>query len=246
MKTKIIKDIITITQFKSVPDIKRNPLTIFLISTITSFPLFFIIVSGGELTYAIIGAIVATIGFIGLNSAIQDMAWDRYLKIRQIIVSMPVNPIAYALAIALAPVVISLPGLIFFVSIALYLKAITVYSLMWAAIVLTMTWATLSSIGFLISTYLRNMSIYAISNLANILGLILVFVPPVYYPEEVLGNIRWISIMIPTSNAVGLIRAYSGTLGLSPVMLLFRWAVLLGTMVIFTLITVKKSKWRET
>jgi len=242
---KIIKDIITITAFKSLPDIKRNPLMIFLVSLITSFPLFFIVVSGGELSYGITGAIVATVGFIGLNSAIQDMAWDRYLKIRQIIVSMPVNPIAYALAIALAPLVVSLPGLVLFVSIALYLKILTPYSLLWAVIIITITWATLSSIGFLISTHLRNTSVYAISNLANILGLVLIFIPPVYYPEEILGNLNWASIIIPTSNAVGLIRAYSGTLQLSPTTLLLRWAIFLGTMLTSTLVTIKKSKWRE-
>ncbi|MEM3403839.1 MAG: hypothetical protein QXJ17_04845 [Nitrososphaeria archaeon] len=246
MEIKIIRDIITITAFKSLPDIKRNPLMIFLISIITSFPLFFIVVYGGELSHGITGAIVATVGFIGLNSAIQDMAWDRYLKIRQIIVSMPVNPIAYALAIALAPLVVSLPGLILFVSIALYLKILTLYSLLWTIVIITITWATLSSIGFLISTYLRNASVYAISNLANILGLILVFIPPVYYPEEVLGNLSWASIMIPTSNAVGLIRAYAGALQLPTTTLLLRWAIFIGTMIVSTLITIKKSKWRET
>jgi ABC-type multidrug transport system permease subunit len=77
----------------------------------------------------------------------------------------------------------------------------------WIIAALLLCWAVLSGIGFVISTYLRRASIYTLNNLANILGLGLVFLPPVYYPEELLGGLSWIGIFFPTSNAAGLIRA---------------------------------------
>lgn len=40
MKTKIFRDILIIATFKSIPDLKRNPSTIVLISVISGIPLF--------------------------------------------------------------------------------------------------------------------------------------------------------------------------------------------------------------
>lgn len=203
------------------------------------------IIFSAQIGTGITGAMVSTVGFIGLNSAIQDMTWDRYIKIREIVVAMPVHPISYAMGIALAPLIISIPGLILFMAIALWLGILTLGSLIWSIAILIVCWATLSSLGFFISTNLRGANVYTLSNLSNILGLLLSFLPPVYYPEEILGDFSWISIIFPTSNAAGLIRIYSGSLNVTTQVLTVRWVVLIATMIICTIITIKESKWRE-
>jgi len=245
MKTKIFRDILIIATLKSIPDLKRNPSTIVLISVISGIPLFFMIIFSAQIGTGIIGAMVSTVGFIGLNSAIQDMTWDRYLKIREIVVAMPVHPISYAMGVALAPLIVSIPGLLLFMAIALWLGILTLQSLIWSIAILIVCWATLSSLGFFISTNLRRANVYTLSNLSNILGLLLSFLPPVYYPEEILGNFSWISIIFPTSNSASLIRIYSGSLIATTQIIIVRWVVLIITMIIFAIITIKESKWRE-
>jgi ABC-type multidrug transport system permease subunit len=218
---------------------------VFFVGLISSLPLYFILVFGGQISYGLIGAMVSTASFIGMMAAIQDIAWDRYVKIREMLVAMPVHPLSYALGLALAPLVISSPSLIFFSAITMWLGVLTPYSLLWAALTLIVCWATLSSIGFLISTYLQKAAPYTLNSISNILGIALSFIPPVYYPEETLGNFSWVSMVFPTSNAASLIRVYSGSLTLPSEMVAVRWLILLSTMLIFAVITVAKARWRE-
>lgn len=246
MNFKIVKDTLVITALKSLPDLKRQPLVMFLVGLLGSLPLYFVIVFGGQISYGLIGAMVSTISFIGMNAAIQDIAWDRYVKIREMIVAMPVHPISYAMGIALAPLMISAPSLVFFVAVNLWLGVLTLTSLFWAVISLVLCWAALGSIGFLISTYLQKASPYTLNNLSNILGIALAFIPPVYYPEEMLGSFSWIAIIFPTSNAASLIRVYSGSLTLPFEMIIARWLILIVTTVVFAALTVVKARWRET
>lgn len=245
MNLKMLKDIFIITALKSIPDLKRQPLIIFLIGLISSIPLYFLVIFGGQITFGLIGAMVSTVSFIGMNAAIQEISWDRYVKIREMIVAMPVHPISYALGIALAPLILSIPSLIFFGIIALWLGALTLHSLLWTVMALILCWATVSSAGFLISTYLQKASTYTLNNISNILGIALCFIPPVYYPEEILRNFNWISMIFPTSNAASLIRVYSGSLNLPFEMIIARWLILIGTTMVLAVITTVKARWRE-
>lgn len=245
MNLKSVKDALTIAALKSIPDFKRQPLMLIMIGLISSIPLFFILVFGGQISYGLVGAMVSTISFIGIAAAIQDITVDRYLKIREMIVAMPVHPISYAVGVALAPLVLSAPSLIFFAAIAIWLKVLPLSSIGWIIASLLLCWTTLSSIGFIISTYLQKASVYTLNNMSNILGLGLIFIPPVYYPEELLGGLSWIAMIFPTSNAAGLIRAYSGSLPLSPEIILVRWLILIAVTIVSIIIVSLKTKWRE-
>jgi ABC-type multidrug transport system permease subunit len=245
LNLKFVKDTLTIAALKSVPDFKRQPLMLAFLGLIGSMPLFFVVVLGGHLNYGIIGAIVGTVGLMGLMSAIQDIGWDRYVKIREIIVAMPVHPLSYALGVALAPVVLTFPALVFFTGLALLTGALTLVSLLWAIPVLILCWITLSSIGFVLSTYLQRSSVYTLNNISNLLGIGLAFLPPVYYPEETLGSYRWIAILFPTSNAAGLVRFYSGSLEATMMAIAVRWLVLIVITIACAALTITKARWRE-
>lgn len=245
MNLKPVKDAVIIAELKAIPDLKRNPSMVLLIGVISSFPLFYLLVFGGNLGIGLVGAMIATISFIGLAAAIQDISFDRYVKIREMIVAMPVHPVSYAMGVALAPLLISAPGLIFFMGLAVLLGALPILSLGWAVASLILCWAAGSSIGFIISTYLQKASVYTLNNMSNILGLGLVFMPPVYYSEEILGGLRWLAVIFPTSNAAGLIRYYAGTLQLSMEVVLVRWLILAATVIVSIIIVSFKARWRE-
>jgi len=245
---KAVKDALIIGKMKAIPDLKRQPLVLIVIAIISAIPLFFFAISGGGemLSHGLIGAMVSTVGFIGVNAAIQDITWDRYVKIREMIVAMPVHPASYAIGVALAPLLLSLPGIAFFVLVALGMGILNVVSLIWIAPALLLCWSSLSALGFIVSTYLYKSSPYTLNNIANILGIGLVFIPPVYYPAEMLGDLSWISYIVPTSNVAALIRGYVGLSELSMESAVIRWLLLIVTTIVFTTLTALKAKWRET
>lgn len=246
MNLKPVKDAFIIAALKSIPDLKRQPLVLIVIGLISAIPLFFMMVFGGQISYGLVGAIVSTISFIGISAAIQDITWDRYVKIREMIIAMPVHPVSYAVGIALAPLILSVPSLVFFTAIAIWIGALPAFSIGWLTSSLILCWAALSGIGFIVSTYLQKASTYTLNNVSNILGLGLIFMPPVYYPEELLGEFSWIAMIFPTSNTAGLIRAYSGLLELPLEMILIRWFLLFATTLISIVVVSLKARWRET
>lgn len=245
---KVVKDTLLIAWMKSYPDLKRNPLVLVVIAVISAVPLFFmaIFASEGMLIHGLVGAMVSTISFIGVASGIMDVAWDRYVKIREMIVAMPVHPASYAVGVALAPLLLSLPSLVFFGVVTSTWHFIDALTIVWTILTLVMAWAAMSAISFIISTHLYKASTYLLNNISNLLGLGLIFIPPVYYTETMLGSLSWISVAIPTSNAAGLIRYYFGLLPLTQEAVIVRWLVLIVTTVVFIVLTSVKAKWRET
>jgi len=246
--SKFIKDSLIIAWMKSFPDLRRNPLMIIVVAMITAIPLFFMVIftGGGMLLHGLVGAMVSTIGFVGVASAIGEISWDRYIKLREMMVAMPVHPLSYAMGIALAPLVLSIPTLVLFGAIASTWGVFTPANALWTIAALLICWASTSAVSFLISTYMIKASPWLLNQVSNILGIGLVFLPPVYYPETMLGNLSWISLVFPTSNAAGLIRAYLGLSVLSPENLIIRWLVLIVMTTVFIVLTSVKARWRET
>jgi ABC-type multidrug transport system permease subunit len=206
----------------------------------------FIFSGGGLLIHGLIGALISSVAFTAALSGIQDIGWDRYVKIREMIVAMPVHPASYALGIALAPLLLSVPSLIFFGALVIYYGAATPATILWMVFALIIVWAAMSAIGFMISTFLYKVSMTVLNNLSTLLGFGFVFIPPVFYPETMLGNLSWVSVLVPTSNVAGLIRAYLGLLPLSAETTAIRWLVLIATTVVFVVLTSVKARWRET
>jgi len=244
---KILRDTLIIAWIKSYPDLRRNPLLLILLATVGAIPLFFMVVfTGGSLIiHGLVGALISNVAFIGVLAGIQDISWDRYVKIREMIVAMPVHPASYALGIALAPLLLSVPSLVFFGALVASFGSITPIIAFWIVLAIIMVWAVMSAIGFMISTYLSKVNMMVLNNLSTLLGFLFVFIPPVFYPETMLGDLSWISILIPTSNVASLIRAYMGLLPLSAEGVIVRWLILIITTVVFVAMTSLKARWRE-
>jgi len=245
--TKVLRDMLIIAWIKSYPDLRRNPLMLLLLATVGAIPLFFMIIfsGGGLIVHGLIGALISNVAFVGLIAGIQDIAWDRYVKIREMIVAMPVHPASYALGIALAPLLLSVPSIIFFGALVASFGVLTLTTTVWVVLTIIIVWAAMSAIGFMISTYLSKVNMMVLNNLSTLLGFLFVFIPPVFYPETILGNLSWISVLIPTSNVAGLVRAYMGLLELSTETIIIRWLILIVTTIVFVVLTSMKARWRE-
>jgi ABC-type multidrug transport system permease subunit len=240
-----MKDIFVIAAMKSIPDIKKQPLTLVIITLLSFIPLFFTSAFGGQVQYALVGGMVGSIGFIGLASAIQDITMDRHEKTREMIVAMPVHPVSYSVGVATSKLLYASPGFVIFLVMTTALGILQFSSIGWAIISVFLCWAALSSIGFVVSTYLRKANANTLNNVSSILGIAFIFLPPVFYSEQLWGAYAWISIIFPTSNAASLIRAYAGLSEQSPEMIFLRWFVLVATTVISLVAVSLKAKWRE-
>ena len=248
MNLKPLKDVYIIATMKAIPDIKRQPLTLFIITFLSFIPLFFTYFFGGaraQLMYALVGGMVGSVGFIGLASAVQDITWDRYVKIREMMVAMPVSPLSYSFGVALSKLLYASPGFIIFMTISTVFRILPLSSLGWVIASVFLCWAALSSIGFVISTYLRDANINTLNNMSSILGIVFIFLPPVFYSEQLWGRFQGLAIVFPTSNAAELIRSYAHISPLTSEMALLHWLVLIATTLVSLLLVAVKSRWRE-
>ena len=155
----MVRDTLIIAELKAIPDLKKAAFNFDGYGFDKRHPLF-MLVFRGQISHGLIGAMISTVGFIGIASAIQDVTYDRYLKIREIIVTMPVHPISYMVGAALAPLLFASPRVAFFMALMLWLGCLPINALAHVIVILLLRWTVLSALEFVISTYIRKASIY--------------------------------------------------------------------------------------
>ena len=244
---KFLRDTFTIARLKSIPDLKRQPLIIVLLTMFAAIPLFFIVLFGGEemLDLGLVGVIISSIGFLGITASIQDLTWDRYVKLKEMIVAMPVHPVSYAMGLTLAALIFALPGTVIFLGVGVYRGLFDIGSLLITISALIFCWLSLSVVGFTIATYQQKASPNTLGIMANLLAFVFVFLPPVYYSEELLGDLSWIAYLFPTSNAAAIVRYSTGLTAWDSGAYMLHWMALILTVLIFSVLVVKKARWRE-
>lgn len=248
---KVIKDTLIIAKIKSIPDIKRQPAVLIMLIGLAAIPLFFIglFSSGPDAESAfnsgLIGVIVTSIGFLGIGASIQDITWDRYVKLREMVVAMPVHPISYAMGLTLGALIFALPGFAAFTVYGFYRGLFDWYSLLVMLGAMFVCFMGLAVIGFTIATYQHKTSPNTLGILANILSFVFVFLPPVYYSEKMLGDLSWVAFLLPTSNAAAIIRYATGITDWDSTAYMLHWVFMFLTVAIFSILVVKKARWRE-
>lgn len=249
---KMIRDTLTIAWLKSVPDLKRQPLILVILAGLAAIPLFFIGLFGGEsmLNIGIIGVIVSSIGFIGIAASIQDITWDRYVKLREMVVAMPVHPISYAMGLTLGALIFAFPGFLAFTAYGIYRGLFDIPSLLIMFAAMLMCFMGISLIGFTIATYQHKTSPNTLGIVANLLSFLFVFLPPVYYSESMLADVggmdlTWIAYTLPTTNAAAIIRYATDLTPMDPQAYMLHWLFMFITVGIFALLVVRKARWRE-
>ena len=249
---KMILDTYRIAWLKAIPDLKRQPAVLLIMVGLAAIPLFFIGLFGGEsmLDVGLVGVIVSSIGFLAIAASIQDLTWDRYVKLREMIVAMPVHPVSYAMGITLGALFFALPGFLAFTAFGIWRGLFDIWSLLIMFAAMFMCFMGLAVIGFTIATYQHKTSPNTLGILANILSFLFVFLPPVYYSEQMLTNVggmdlSWIAYTLPTTNAAAIIRYATGLTPWDGQAYMLHWLFLFITVGLFAVLVVKKARWRE-
>ncbi len=191
--------------------------------------------------FALIGGLISIVvaNSISMES---DAAFNRIvLKLDSMFALTKGGLIPYAIGLALGNLINALPGAAIF-SVLLWTMAGVTSASAWAMMLgaLFTIWAVISLLGYLISTYARDIrDLWVYSPLMTAL---LGFLPPVYYPLELLPDpvLRAVAFIAPTTSVARLMHAAVGLVSLGPGEAVVLWTLPLIYGLIFSVLLVRR------
>ena len=200
--------------------------------------------------FGVVGGILFTSLFTG-NGMLNDCAYLRLERqIQQVFVASPVNSMSYVLGMAMSELAFSIPALALFTAILVIVQPFG-----WAAFgillgVILLTWLMATSLGFLISTFFRQLR--EIWPIGTVTFSALSVLPPLFYPIAALPDgYRWVSFLAPSTFA-GQLADWAVGLGapadVGPAWLanpLVDLGGLVGATILFALAALFLARWRE-
>jgi ABC-2 type transport system permease protein len=240
------REAIYIGLFDSLP-LLRDPMLMILLSLISFLPVLFIFVFSagqGAFLQSVVGAIVLSLAFAGIGSAQSVYFNKHWFRFQDIFVASPVSPISYALGLSVSTLIISLPALVIaFVILALD-TSIGALGLLAVVGVAALTWIAMLLMGFALGASTKNTR--RANSLPQLLGLLLGFLPPVYYPlDRVPVFLQPVAALIPTTQAAQLSKYYAGLLSLSMGEIVFGWAYLIAFAAVLALLAARMAHWTD-
>jgi ABC-2 type transport system permease protein len=241
-----LRAIFVLVWFDGILPIRRSPFSLvnFIVSPLTI--LFFIYVFAGpsKVVFALGGGLVAVI--VGSCIVLEtEAAFIRLVvKLQDMFVSSPLSPVSYVVGLSLAQLCNGAAGIALFsalLAIDVHLTALSAAEIAAAALI---TWASISALGFMISTFARDIrDLWVYSPLLNV---VLAFLPPVFYPITYIpANLRFVAYLAPTTypaqmiqNATHLTSGSGASVGFDAVGGVMYTLILVG-------LAAKLAKWRQ-
>ena len=245
MKNSILRQAWYIGLLDSLP-LLRDPMLLVVLSLISFLPVFFLVLFGGVVAGlpALVGAIVLTLAFIGLFAAQSVYFYKHWFRFQDMFVASPVSPISYTLGLSLSTLFSSSPSVLLALGILMWLAPVGVVPVLAVLAVSALLWISMVFAGFAIGASTKNTR--RANSLPQILGFVIGFLPPVYYPLSFLpAEIRPFALLIPSTQAAQLAKNYFGlvTPALSDFDVLFGWVYLVAFTVLMGLVVMKKARW---
>jgi ABC-2 type transport system permease protein len=240
---KGLKTAAVLMWFNGFLNIRRSPFSVVNFALTPVSILFFIYLFGGPraTTYGIVGGLVSVL--VSTSIIIEtDAAFIRImLKVQDMFVASPASSLSYVGGLALSELLNGIVGVLVFFSLLLYYNVIEALDVALIVYAVVLTWASITSLGFLISTFARDprdLWVYS-----PVLTVMLSFVPPVYYPIHFIPTwLRPLVYAAPTTYSAELIR---DAVGLSHSNVAAYALGLLAYSLILILVAGKRTKWRE-
>ena len=232
--------------FDSLP-LLRDPMLMILLSLISFLPVLFIFAFGvgeGALLQSVVGAIVLSLAFAGIGSAQSVYFNKHWFRFQDIFVASRVSPISYALGLSVSTLLISLPALVVAFAVLLLETSMGVLGLLELLAVAGLTWMAMLLMGFALGASTKNTR--RANSLPQLLGLLLGFLPPVYYPLSTLPPfLQPLALAIPTTHAAELSKYYAGLTSIPSYELWLGWVYLIGFVVAMIVIASTRAHWTD-
>ncbi len=206
-------------------------------------PFYFAVVFGLDvqaLAVILAGAVVSSGVWIS-NALIQDIVYEKEVyRYTEMLIASPVKPLVYLAAHLLFAYTVSLVSTL---PIALLYSWLTgrVEAVPWSLLLSLLLSVSLSAASVSLGMKFRNLR--EVGSLPSLVSLLLVFIPPVYYPASRLpGGVAEASLLLPSAAAAealrGIVQGYSLV---DPLLLLVYLAVLSGASILYAAL---KLDWR--
>lgn len=210
----------------------------------------YVVAPHSVLPFGVVGGILFSVLFTG-NGTMTDSAYLRLERqLQQVFITSPIRPMAWVLGIALGELAFTVPALALFIIVlgfVVHISALTVLALIG---VILLTWLLSSSLGFLLSTFFRQLR--EIWPIGMVVFTALSVLPPVFYPiAEIPASFRWVAYLSPSTfasqlaaNAAGLpVPVLTVVPALSSVPVEVAGLVLLT--LLFTVMAMRLARFRE-
>ena len=254
-----LRAIAAIAWFDGILPIKRSPFDLvnFVLSPLTI--LFFIyIFAPSEAAFAVGGALIAVI--VGSCIILEtEAAFIRLVvRLQDMFVASSLSSVTYVIGLSVAQLFHGLGGIILFSVLISLSGKITFIGGMEIAVASILTWASISALGFMISTFARDIrDLWVYSPLLNVL---LSFLPPVFYQMTLIpANLRFLAYLSPTTYTAQIIQQANGLIpssttlsdiipqagGSAISLLLFDFAGAIIYTVILAFLAARLARWRQ-
>lgn len=224
----------------------RQPLVyVSMVAFPASFFVVLTLLAGPELgRHALIGAVVAFAVNAGVVSLPQLVLLYRYRGLQDMLVASPASRASYVVGLAASRLIYVAPPMLGTAVLFAIVAGIPLHQLLLILPLALLCWLVGSLIGFaLVRTWATPASVSALSNM---LGILLVLLPPVYYPLSLLpGWLHWPALLVPTANCAELIRVMLGVSSASPLEVAGQLAVLAVVCVGAVAMALNDRRWRD-
>jgi ABC-2 type transport system permease protein len=230
----------------SVYEMRNYPVV--LVNTVLSpfsFLLIITLASRGTLFgEAIEGGLIMTMFSAGTSLQADLSHLKNDFKLQDIVVATPTTALVYVTGMTIAELIYAAPALaLLSILFAIYVHVSTIQVSAIIAVMLLMFFASVS-LGFLLATI--SSDIVQSYSFSRIFTTIFSTIPPVYYPITYIPlPYRYLAYLSPTTYASEIAQNAAGLLPEPEVSLAIAWVILAVTTVLFFIITIKKSKWRD-
>ncbi len=241
-----MREALYIGLFDSLP-LLRDPMLLILLSAISFLPVLFILVftgTGPAFTQSVVGAIVLSLAFAGIGSAQSVYFNKHWFRFQDIFVASRVSPVSYAFGLSVSTLLVSLPSVVLAMAILFIEQPMTALDALAVIAVAALTWIAMLMMGFVLGASTKNTR--RANSLPQLLGLLLGFLPPVYYPLERLPSfLRPVALLVPTTHAAQLSKYYAGLEPLTLFDLWLGWIYLIGFVLALVFLASRRAHWTD-
>lgn len=197
------------------------------------------------LIHGLIGVLVNSAVISGVFQS-QDYVYNRiYFRLQDFLVSSPMKNWEYVLAIGLSSYLPTIPALVVSLGLLYYVGIVNdLYTLLLTLAILSIGAVGFTFLGFFLGTVANNPT--TVNGMSNILGLILGFLAPVYYPMDYIPEqFRIYTLALPSTPTPQILRVLYGVSNAKFPDLYTLFTVMILWDIVFIILSIKEAFWRE-
>jgi ABC-2 type transport system permease protein len=224
----------------------RDPMILLMISMISFLPVIFmgLLAKGDMATQSLVGAVVLTLFFGGIQVAQSAYFNKHWFRFQDMYVASPVNFTSYAMGLSISTLIGSLPATVVATVMLIFMGHVSVFGTVMMLVVSLLLWVCTVFLGFSLGSSLKDTR--KANSIPQVLGFVLGFLPPVYYPMSLLpGWLQYVAMLSPTTHAAQLAKFYLGLIEIPLWQEIFGWLYLLGFTAAMIYLAKRWAKWTD-